>query len=334
MVRHVWKEGQVFHTCGGGELEVLNFLSHTHCEAVCKYCHSDSELFPAPLVVNKYKLKNGQKVCSCGNSAFKWDRDQYIVKVNREAENRKYTTGPFPKIIKNSTKILLYCTEGHEYTTTVDNLLNDKRKKGCGVCAKEKLSSYFRRPLAQVEEDLKDFMRWNKDFEILGCWKEDYKNSASIITFKHSVCGKNTTRPVRDLRRAKRISCCSRRAGSPKDGDGYFYINLFLFDSGDYCIKYGITINNPRFRKGEQKRKAPTGTRAFTILSLPLKNSTAFLLEESLYDIFNSRNISRELLPDGYSESITNVTWKDVKKINELIRNYTAKGGLLFWKNG
>lgn len=327
--KHKWYIGLTFKSNKGGDIEILSFDGHAHCYIKCSICHSDKELFPEPLRVNKYKLRNGQQVCSCGDTYY-WNEDQYKIKVGRKCSEVGYTfngwIGDFNGI---DTRLDLTCRNNHPYQPTIDQFTGSK-KRLCRKCATERNAKKCRMSEGKVSKILKDFLG---DDHMFLRWEDgEYKNLSSKFYY---YC-KNEDKDFKigfinaKVSKTGTPSCCYGYSGGYKeDKVGIFYLSSWRDDCGWGCYKYGISNLDVQERFKQQRRENKLDGKILGYIEFQ-NGSDAALLEKEMKKLYKKRSVPKEFFPDGFTETILD---EPIFTIYDLIPDLYSFTGINFLSN-
>lgn len=182
--------------------------------------------------------------------------------------------------INSRTKITFQCANSHQWLSRPDSIMGGK---GCPVCAgKSPLSNEI------INERLSDS---DRGLYMTG----DYKNFHSKTEFQCDNCNmvwKAT--PANILCGTGCPLCC--KYGFQLDTPGWLYILIF-----NGFIKYGITNNLDRRLKEHLKN----GQYTIALTKLYEDGNIAYNWEKSIKIIFGGRFVSKEIMPDGYTETLS-----------------------------
>jgi|TARA_A100001518_G_C1227290_1_gene80729 hypothetical protein len=121
--------GNQIPTPAGGVLTVVGYTKNVRkqCRCYCSICSEDTELFPDKyFYVNFSALNNGRFPCGCTN--YKWNKEQYEVRVKRRCRELGYEFLGFEGWDNHKTKINLYnpSTGNIWDTTSINQFLSKK----------------------------------------------------------------------------------------------------------------------------------------------------------------------------------------------------------------
>ncbi|AUR92299.1 hypothetical protein NVP1170O_186 [Vibrio phage 1.170.O._10N.261.52.C3] len=324
--RYDWYVGQTFQGIEDNTFTVTSFEGYSYCYVVCSVCHLDKELFPDPIKVNKYKMKNKQQVCGCG-SHYKWSEKQYRIRVRSECESRGYSfLGWKGEYKRSQTVIHTLCEKGHDYYPTIESFLG-KRKRGCRICGIER--SVAGSTLSQETwEDRIHRVLGGRDYHhnIIN-FGTDYR-SKDKVTFYCEKLGCDYSMYLSNLMKYRGddiLPCCKEgTSGFDSNLGGYFYISCWLSEERDNMFyKYGISNHPPLKRLKAQSKKTLYNGKLLGCLFFE-KGVDALLLEKSLYETYKNRGVSKQLFEDGYTETIL---YNDVLDYMDLSSDLLFLGG-------
>jgi hypothetical protein len=193
---------------------------------------------------------------------------------NRTMSRGIQITGEY---INNYTKTEFTCDNGHKWEAVPNSITSGS---GCPHC-----SGKF--PLSKeiVNERI-----YNTGIRMLG----DYITNKTLSLFECSNGHKWMTTPSRIMGGFGCPGCANH--GYNPEKPGWLYILIF-----DGHIKYGITNNLDR----RLKRHLSNGKYTIATTKLYEDGSIAQNWERSIKIIFGGRFVSKEIMPDGYTETLS-----------------------------
>lgn len=191
--------------------------------------------------------------------------------------------------VTDKTKSLFECLVcDHKWTPTPHNIMS--RLSGCPLCH-NKIRCYVGR--LSKEEVNGRLLKDSRPLKLIG----DYAGSHSKSLFQCLVCDhKWLTTSKNIIHNFSGCPVCSKH-GYSISKPGYIYI----LDFGDY-IKYGIT-NNLKTRLYAHNRN--NGKYTVALSKLYEDGITAQNWERNIKIIFGGRFVSKEIMPDGYTETLS-----------------------------
>lgn len=281
------------------QLEVLGWFgeksgSNKKYTVECSICREDARLYgKATYLMPKSKIKAGRIPCGC-SAHTKWTRYQYIVRINRECEERGYSFIAFSGDFKGKdSRIILETPEGFINEVLLSNFM---RGQGT-ISSKNSKIGAKNRKLDDIA--VKCFMK-------TGAYAEhtEFSRSETRLDSKGwktywdvfcPVCREIYQSHIGNLSRGTVGCSCSQRRHNKS------YIHVISDSDGILAIKYGITsvLNGRRLR--EQTKSSGLviesfGTWGYSEVSLCRKAESEV---KRLYSNF----LTKEILPDGYTET-------------------------------
>jgi hypothetical protein len=185
------------------------------------------------------------------------------------------------------------CESGHTWSATPNSIISGK---GCRKCANIRMSESPRLSTSIINERLEENGR---NIRQIG----DY-NGALIKTDFQCGCGNIWSVKPNDIMSGRGCPKCSIHGYNPGK-PGWLYILIF-----NGYIKYGIT-NNINNRLNDHKKN---GEYTVAISKLYEDGDIAKNWERDIKIIFGGRFVSKEIMPDGYTETLC------VSKLDDLLK--------------
>lgn len=286
---------------GNKKSNVLRYL------VSCSICKKDPELFGDGLFETDISnLKAGKMPCGCSKIP-KWTEQQTKVRLKRKAsehENISFIDFAEP-YIGNKTRLILSCTKhGEWHTAYTANFLH--RGRGCPNC---RIDTAKKSKTKSDEEIISSFFIGYPANTIF-----TRSDRTSFWKVYCPVCDTTTESYSGSLQIGHRSCLCARKEQK------FGYINTIKDGDIIIAIKFGITGKSSKERCYEQNRRS-----VFQVDNLLTwefnAGEDAKSAERVLKNTMDCGVISKELFPDGYSETTY------IHNIDNIISVYEEYGG-------
>lgn len=284
----------------------------------CDICSLDNELFgEGYFSISKNHLREGKHPCGC-SIQVKWSKEQTLVRLERFLLHGNYKFSRVEGDWKGcKTRVVCTCElHGEQPNQAITDILSGRKCRECRV------SSLTKANTVSDEIHITDFMNTEAYHPDSKFWRSDKKTPHKNYREGHSVhwwmyCGecKTTVETLGSTLKLGGFSCeCSSY------NQKLSYIHLIKDYDIEIALKFGISNDVQRRFMSQQNRTLLSmenlGIWKFDN-SISCKNA-----ERVLKNTIPCGVVSKELFPDGYSETTY------LNKIDTIIRVYEEHGGV------
>lgn len=281
----------------------------------CSKCSDDTELFGEGYFRTvKSNLIVGRISCGCSD-ATKWTEWQYSVLCSRKAKEMGYVFLGFKGEWKgNTTKIKMLCEKHGEWCSgNIANLIS--ADNGCPCCKAGTITEHRTKP---DDTTIASFFASGCFHPDTKFWRSGRRDLYRTVYWYMSCpeCGECGESASSNLKYGKRPCGCSEQRQQQA------YINWVI---GKYnqavAIKMGIATNSNR-RVREQNNKSIYEIRNHSTYTFP-DVSSCKAAERECKQTLECGVLSKEEMPDGYTETTSVLNLGRIKRI------YEKHGGVL-----
>ena len=285
----------------------------------CSVCKQDAELYGEGLfAMMPGHLRNGGLPCGCADKP-NWTEQQYIVRVKRACIKRGieflgWTDDEFST--SNKTKVRVKCPDHGEYSswTLSAMLVSTINHSGCPGCFAIRMGN-FKRKDDQVMID--KFMSSGGFAEGTTFRRSDRLDKNGHKKYWYMYCPDcETEGEANMIGFYKGARCCNCTYQRPQET----YINLLMDKEDVVAIKFGVA-NNSEWRTSSQNRRC-----SYEIVNHGVwkygKVSACRSAERACMRELVCGVVSKELMPDGYTETTSPLN------IDKVIAIFEREGGI------
>ena len=281
----------------------------------CSICASDPEMFGEGVFrTRKSSLLSGSIPCACAKKAYRWSTHQWLLRLQRKVSILGFDiiSVAEPESVSHRTKIILSCSNHGKWITDMNCFLNSGST--CHKCADENSRDNNRK---LDEEMIASFFASGAFHPDTKFWRSDRKINGLRRYWKFlcPICTVEAESQATSLQQGFRGCGCGRSKQTQA------YINLLIKNKGIYAAKFGIACNTG-VRVSQQNNASPLDVIGCMIYDFPDYRSCRDA-ETACKRSLDCRFVEKELLPDGYTET---VCIRDINKITEI---YESFGGVL-----
>lgn len=273
-------------------------------ELHCEICAADCELYGDGIFYsNKENLFAGKLPCGC-SKAPRLTENQYLVKLKRRAKELGFQFIELAEQFKGiKTRIIISTPYGVSSSTNIDNFLSR------GTCDLLKSVKTTIRKIKSTEY-------WTKRFFDTGVFSENTKFERDVDRkFWFVTCGdceEQYRSAGQNLVNGKQGCECSVHNGK------FSYI-ILVYDTVPIAIKFGIT-KNPKARFKQISTATPLSTKLLYVFEFKNRERCK-KAEHDCKKALICGVLSRELLPDGFTETTY------INNLEEIMNIFNKYGG-------
>lgn len=284
----------------------------------CSVCSLDPELFgDGYFATTKGHLKDGRHPCGC-SSLPKWNQEQTLIRVNRFLNGSYYQfVSVESEWVGTQTRIVCSCSiHGEQPSQTIMDVLTGRKCRECRVDSLAKANTI------SDETHIQNFMDTGAYHSETKFWRSDkktphtkYRNGVSAHWWVSCGECKTTVETLYTTLKQGGLSCnCSSYKQK------FSYVHLIKDSDLEIGLKFGISNDVHRRFMGQQNM---TNLLMENIGVWEFDNSAnCKKAERVLKNTMDCGVISKELFPDGYSETTY------IHNIDNIINVYEEYGGI------
>jgi hypothetical protein len=298
-------------------LEVIGFIKDCRPKEVvvlCHKCKQDPELFGEGYFRSQtFRLDAGRLPCGCSQRPISWSKEQYIIKVTRQALDVGFTFHGFSgEFIGQKTKLHLFCNK-HNTAWDNTNIVNFLYSGGggCNKCRYEKIIS--KKTKADVEI-IEKFIKTGCFVEGTTFSRENYTKSSATWDVYCPLCDETFVSNASGLRSGSKSCNCGTYNQTKA------YIHVIVDKQVPIAIKFGIS-NNPRRRYLEQKKASNFTVEVHSVWNFSTSSSCK-RAESMCKNLSDFPCLSKSDFPNGYTETLP------VFYLDRVIKTYQENGGV------
>lgn len=284
----------------------------------CSVCKQDEELYGEGLfAMMPFHLRNGGLPCGCAEKP-NWTEQQYILRAQRVCSERglKFIgwQGEFSTALK--TRVIVECLEyGEFYPGSLASAFRPTSEhSGCPKCFAIRMGNLKRKD-DQVMID--KFMSSGGFAEGTRFRRSDRLDKNGHKRYWYMYCPDCETEGEANMVGFyKGARCCNCTPQRPQET----YINLLMEKDDVVAIKFGVA-NNSEERIKNQSRLCSYEIVNYGVWKYP-KVSSCRSAERACMKELDCRVVSKELMPDGYTETTSPLN------IDKVIAIFEREGGI------
>lgn len=303
-----------------GQLEVVGWSGRSSSNKIyilkCSSCSNDIELFGEGIFKSlRSNLVRGSLPCGC-SSKREWSKDQFSILCSRKARKVGYKFLGFDGDWRgNKTKIRMLCEKHGEWSSSIINSFLDT---GCG-CPRCKFEESSLRNTKPDEIMIASFFASGAFHPDTKFWRSARVNTKGYKPYWCMSCPECDEQSVAfsgDLQIGHRPCACS------KSRQQHAYINWVVDNNNQaVAIKLGIANNSGR-RVTQQNNKSVYKILSHSTYTFP-DVSSCKAAERECKQTLECGVLSKEEMPDGYTETTSVLNLGRIKRI------YEKHGGVL-----
>ena len=275
-------------------------------EVVCPICSEDKELWPNPIITDKWNILNGKIPCGCAKVAGKRTDQQDLILMDRYLKNIKSNL--------TVNEVLGY-----------QNKTNRSFVFTCGICSKDEelwpygsiVSTRGQIVAGHTPCGCTKTPRWserqNKIRVKRECtsrgylfhgWNGEYNGKETLVSLENPVTGnKWVTTNIHHFLMGGGDPSLNSGGGFDRTKPAMIYLTRFYDCDTPVVIKYGISNKITKERMSRQERYS--GLKGKTVYTHYSKNGEFIEgLEKKLGKIIKLQRVDKEVLPDGFTEAV------------------------------
>lgn len=259
----------------------------------CSVCSSDNELFPyGTIKATASNLHKGSLPCGC-SCGYKYNERQYMLIIKRLCKEIGYIFNGWAGTFKAGDTILdLYnpLTGNRWKTTSIQGLKRGRRDphlSNRGLSDSFHIEEFFNTGSYHQETTFTRIPKLKR-----GMWE---------VTC--GICKEVYQSRMENLKGGQLGCSCTPRLGFDRTKPALIYVNVFHKHDTPITIKYGISNKDVSVRRKSQERSS--GLEGETVFVY--KNGSGKViseLENSIGKIIKLPRVSKEEMPDGFTESV------------------------------
>lgn len=304
-------DGQIFGD--NDQLEIIGWSGesqnyHKFYIVECSICKQDSELYGRGLFTGTYSnIRSGSMPCGCSNKKA-WTEQQQLVRVKRACEEKGYAFLGFVNgYLADRTKLRLECQEhGVWETCTISKLMQGH---GCMPCALTRNGLKKRIDDSVVIKSFMDSGSFHPDTIFTRSERKTNQGTSNYWFVECPECKTIGEGWVGNLQNGSRPCDCSKSRQTEA------YINLVKDDNNVVALKFGVSRNSLN-RVYFINYKSVYHVENYAVYKFDTTYSTKRAEIECKYS-FDCGIISKQEMPDGYSETTSPLNLEKIVEIYE-----------------
>lgn len=303
-----------------GDYEIVGFLPHNSGQTKryvvkCSVCALDPELFGLGLFAGYYEVFVNYKACGCGR-CFQYSEELQFKRIKRIVEQFGFKFVGFNEQYRGGkTKCTVECPKHGQNSNAAAQQIVQKNKPSCLGCKSDNQSSIGK---FSDQQFIEKFMATGAYHENTIFYPIDRRSKNGKIAYWVMICGECGGRSELITSSFSRgVKSCDCGVSRQRQA----YINLVYNGAGiPIALKFGIAASS-HIRINQQNRKNGLLSRQYEVYEFKTKFD-CWAAEREVKSSTEGGFLSKELFPDGYTETV------DIKYLVEIQKIYKKYGGV------